>query len=30
MLIDTIHAHRDELAALAQQYGARRLRVFGP
>lgn len=29
MLIDTIHAHRDELSALAQQYGARRLRVFG-
>jgi len=29
MLIDTIHAHRDELAALAQRYGARRLRVFG-
>ena len=29
MLIDTIHAHRDELVALAQQYGARRLRVFG-
>ena len=29
MLIDMIHAHRDELAALAQRYGARRLRVFG-
>ena len=29
MLIDTIHAHRDELSALAKQYGARRLRVFG-
>ncbi len=29
MLIDTIHAHREELAALARQYGARRLRVFG-
>ena len=29
MLIDTIHAHRDELSALAQRYGARRLRVFG-
>ena len=29
MLIDTIHAHRKELEALARQYGARRLRVFG-
>jgi hypothetical protein len=29
MLIDTIHAHRKELQALARQYGARRLRVFG-
>jgi len=29
MLIDTIHAHRKELDALARQYGARRLRVFG-
>ena len=29
MLIDTLHSHKEELQALARQYGARRLRVFG-
>jgi hypothetical protein len=29
MLLDTLHAQRDEIEGLARRYGARRLRVFG-
>lgn len=29
MLIDTLRAHRSEIAAAARAYGAHRLRVFG-
>ena len=29
MLIDTLRAQRDTILALSQQYGARRIRVFG-
>lgn len=29
MLLDTLHRQRREIDALARQYGARRIRVFG-